>query len=687
MLNSQFFPPLHFLVLLWFIFMAFVKIQPSLSSPSISQPNCSLPFRCGNFTAGYPFWGRDRPSGCGHPDLKLYCVCADMWELTYQGDNCTTYRPTMEINDVAYSILNIDEKGQILRIVRLDYLNGICSPSYFDNSTNSSLLNYDPGYELLTLSYNCQGYASSPAVHFTCSENNSHYDDLYVAEGLTATLENCLYVIRIPVSRSLYSTVRGNSSVLKEAIKEGFQLKWTVGGIGCEECKSNGSCGYDLLSNQTFCYCPKGPSFASCSTSSLAYLGPKEPSPSSGSFLNKRRIIFIGVAACAVGILIILSIFLMSGRLRRKLTLDKVVFFWKDKTENHENIEAIVRNYGSLDPKRYNFSDIKNMTKSFSNKLGQGGYGDVYKGMLPDGPLVAVKVLKESKGNGEEFMNEVANISRTSHVNIVTLLGFCCERNKKALIYEFMPNGSLDKFIYDQESSSMNQKLEWKTKFQIAAGIARGLEYLHRGCSIRIVHFDIKPQNILLNEDFCPKISDFGLAKQSKNKESIISMLDARGTVGYIAPEVYNKNFGGVSHKSDVYSYGMMILEMVGGRKSNDVTASRTSEIYSPHWLFKHLEPGKEEDFKLHGVVTEEEEEMAKKMIFVSSWCIQTFPSDRPSMTKVVEMLEGSLENLQIPPKPSTSSPTMSPPKHLPLQHHQHKLESQEETSGKPGDM
>ncbi|XP_031273953.1 PR5-like receptor kinase [Pistacia vera] len=376
----------------------------------------------------------------------------------------------------------------------------------------------------------------------------------------------------------------------------------------------------------------------------------------------------------------------MSGRLRRKLILDKVVFFWKDKTENHENIEAIVRNYGSLAPKRYNFSDIKNMTKSFSNKLGQGGYGDVYKGMLPDGPLVAVKVLKESKGNGEEFMNEVANISRTSHVNIVTLLGFCCERNKRALIYEFMPNGSLDKFIYDQESS-MNLKMAWKTKFQIAVGIARGLEYLHRGCSIRIVHFDIKPQNILLNEDFCPKISDFGLAKQSKNKESIISMLDARGTIGYIAPEVYNRNFGEVSHKSDVYSYGMMILEMVGGRKNIDVTASRTDEIYSPHWLFKHPEPGKEEDFKLHGVVIEEEEEMAKKMIIVSSWCIQTFPSDRPSMTKVVEMLEGSLENLQIPPKPSTSSPTMSPPKHFPCNITNINLNHRKKTSGKPGDM
>ena len=140
------------------------------------------------------------------------------------------------------------------------------------------------------------------------------------------------------------------------------------------------------------------------------------------------------------------------------------------------------------------------MTKSFDTKLGQGGYGSVYKGKLQDGSLVAVKVLKESKGNGEEFINEVASISRTSHVNIVTLLGFCVQGWKKALIYEFMANGSLEKFIY-REKTLVNHQLEWSTLYKIAVGIARGLEYLHRGCNTRILHFDIKLHNILLDED------------------------------------------------------------------------------------------------------------------------------------------------------------------------------------------
>ncbi|KAL7170890.1 hypothetical protein ACSBR2_035697 [Camellia fascicularis] len=130
-------------------------------------------------------------------------------------------------------------------------------------------------------------------------------------------------------------------------------------------------------------------------------------------------------------------------------------------------------------------------------------------------------------------------------------------------------------------------QLGWEALYQIAVGIARGLEYLHCGCNMRILHFDIKPHNILFDKDFCPKISDFGLAELCPRKESIISLLGVRGTTRYIAPEVFCRNFGGVSHKSDVYSYGMMVLEMVGGRKNIDVEVNHTSEIYFPHWIYK----------------------------------------------------------------------------------------------------
>ncbi|XP_048328560.2 PR5-like receptor kinase [Ziziphus jujuba] len=299
------------------------------------------------------------------------------------------------------------------------------------------------------------------------------------------------------------------------------------------------------------------------------------------------------------------------------------------------------------------------MAHSSAELIGKGGYGCVYKGKLPDGHLVAVKVLKESKSDGEEFINEVASMGRTSHVNIVTLLGFCYERTKRALIYDYMSNGSLDKFIFNQEFSNTARCLEWKMLYEIALGIARGLEYLHRGCNTRILHFGIKPQNILLDKDFCPKISDFGLAKLWLNKESIVSMIGARGTAGYIAPEVFSRNFGGVSHKSDVYSYGMLVLELVRGRKNIDARVHNTSEIYFPSCIYEDLELGR--DLRISKVATEEEKEMARKMVMVSFWCIQTTPSERPQMSKVVDMLEGDLQSIQIPPKPFLFSPPRSP--------------------------
>ncbi|XP_059670468.1 probable receptor-like protein kinase At5g39020 [Cornus florida] len=366
------------------------------------------------------------------------------------------------------------------------------------------------------------------------------------------------------------------------------------------------------------------------------------PTPKlSGSTRSWLKIVVAGVAGLLLVSILVIHYF------RR-------TYLWRKETKNDQNVEAFFRNFDSHVPKRYSYSNIKRMTNSFTDKLGQGGYGVVYKGKLLVGDqLVAVKVLSETKGDGEEFINEVATISRTSHVNVVTFLGFCYERNKRALVYEFMSNGSLDKFIYSDGSPNSNYHLDYKALYQIAVGVARGLEYLHRGCSTRIVHFDIKPQNILLDDDFCPKIADFGLAKLGQRKNSIMSMVGARGTIGYIAPEVFSRNFGGVSHKSDVYSYGMMVLEMVGGKEDTGARTDHSSEVYFPDNIYEQLEHNED----LNGVTSEEEKETRRKMTIVSLWCIQTNPENRPSMTVVVEMLEGSLQSLQVPPKPILSSP------------------------------
>ncbi|XP_012840973.1 PREDICTED: probable receptor-like protein kinase At5g39030 [Erythranthe guttata] len=167
-------------------------------------------------------------------------------------------------------------------------------------------------------------------------------------------------------------------------------------------------------------------------------------------------------------------------------------------------------------------------------------------------------------------------------VNIVNLLGFCFDRNKRALVYEFMPNKSLDKFV-------SNNCLDLEKVYNIAVEVAKSLEYLHTWCNARIVHFDIKSKNILLDEDFCLKISDFGLAKLGKKKPSVISMLGTRGTIGYTAPDVLSRNFGRVSHKSNVHSYGMMVLEMAGAKQiggTGEVLLS--SEDYFPDKIYEN---------------------------------------------------------------------------------------------------
>ncbi|KAF3488789.1 hypothetical protein F2Q69_00056952 [Brassica cretica] len=358
------------------------------------------------------------------------------------------------------------------------------------------------------------------------------------------------------------------------------------------------------------------------------FAGPKNNSQ------GKLKPILGGSSALAAMIIVVVVVVMVRAKNARR-----------KRDSNYENIEAVVM------LKRYSYANVKKMTNSFAHVLGKGGYGTVYKGKLPDSSRqdIALKILKDPKENGEDFINELASMSIASHVNIVSLFGFCYEGSKRAIIYEFMPNGSLDKFI----SEDITTKMDLETLYNIALGVARGLDYLHNSCVSKIVHFDIKPQNILLDEDLCPKISDFGLAKLCKKNDSIISMLDARGTVGYIAPEVFSKSYGAVSHKSDVYSYGMVVLELIGvtSRDKAETSRSNMSSMYFPDWIYEDLE--RNENMRLLGDhIMEEEEEVVKKMTLVGLWCIQTNPCDRPPMKKVVEMLEGGVEALVVPPKP-----------------------------------
>ncbi|KAG2598513.1 hypothetical protein PVAP13_5KG343900 [Panicum virgatum] len=306
--------------------------------------------------------------------------------------------------------------------------------------------------------------------------------------------------------------------------------------------------------------------------------------------------------------------------------------YWRTRI-TIDAVEKFLQMQQMLGPIRFAYTDITAITSHFRDKLGQGGYGSVYKGvLLPGNVQVAIKMLGNSNCNGDEFISEVSTIGRIHHVNVVRLVGFCAEEMRRALVYEYMPHGSLDKYIFSSERS-----FSWDKLNDITLGIARGINYLHRGCDMQILHFDIKPHNILLDSNFVPKVADFGLAKLYPRDTSFVPASALRGTIGYIAPEMVSRSFGAISSKSDVYSFGMLLLEMAGGRRNAEQNAANTSQAYYPSWVYDHLAKQEVGEISAAGDM----HELERKLCIVGLRCIQMKPHDRPTMSEVIEMLEG----------------------------------------------
>jgi len=266
----------------------------------------------------------------------------------------------------------------------------------------------------------------------------------------------------------------------------------------------------------------------------------------------------------------------------------------------------------------------------------------VYKGELPNGLLVAAKVLKVSmnKKVQEALMAEIGTIGRTYHVHLVRLYGFCFDANTKALVYEFLENGSLEKYLYGDEGST-STRLEWGTLHSIAVGTAKGIRYLHEECQQR-VHYDIKPANILLTADYTPKVADFGLARLGERENTHMSLTGGgRGTPGYAAPELWMAL--PASEKCDVYSFGMVLFEILRRRRNYDPGHGESKE-WSPRWAWEKYEQGEIEDVvSCDEIVGEADREKAGMMCKVALWCVQFQPSARPTMSSVVRMLEGEM--------------------------------------------
>ncbi|KAL5865053.1 hypothetical protein ACOSQ3_002567 [Xanthoceras sorbifolium] len=300
----------------------------------------------------------------------------------------------------------------------------------------------------------------------------------------------------------------------------------------------------------------------------------------------------------------------------------------------------------------FDFESILAATENFSeaNKLGKGGFGPVYKGKFPGGQEIAVKRLSRVSGQGmEEFKNEVVLIARLQHRNLVRLLGYCIEGDEKILLYEFMPNKSLDSFIFDPNPSEL---LDWEMRFNIIMGIARGLFYLHQDSRLRIIHRDLKTSNILLDEEMNPKISDFGLARIFEGKQTEGATNRVVGTYGYMSPEYALDGFFSV--KSDVFSFGVLILEIVSGKKNTGFYKSQeTLSLLGYAWrLWQEDKVLDMMDRKLSAGSKTKTNEILK-CINVGLLCVQEDPDDRPTMSDVITMLSSVSATLSTPKRPA----------------------------------
>ncbi|PON75895.1 Mitogen-activated protein kinase kinase kinase [Parasponia andersonii] len=314
-------------------------------------------------------------------------------------------------------------------------------------------------------------------------------------------------------------------------------------------------------------------------------------------------------------------------------------------------MDKFLKDMARENPIRFTSQQLRIATDNFTNLLGSGGFGTVYKGLFSNGTIVAVKVLYgySDKKIEEQFMAEVSTIGRVHHFNLVRLYGFCFERNLRALVYEYMSNGSLDKFLYRENK---NKTIGLQRLHEIAVGTARGIAYLHEECQQRIIHYDIKPGNILLDAHFYPKVADFGLAKLSNRENTHVTMTGGRGTPGYAAPELWMPF--PITHKCDVYSFGMLLFEIAGRRRNLDDSLPESQEWF-PKWVWKKFEYGELGDLMIVCEIEEKDRETAERMFKVALLCVQHKPQLRPVMSIVVKMLEGAVEI----PAPSNPFPHM----------------------------
>ncbi|KQK15898.1 cysteine-rich receptor-like protein kinase 6 isoform X2 [Brachypodium distachyon] len=364
---------------------------------------------------------------------------------------------------------------------------------------------------------------------------------------------------------------------------------------------------------------------------------PTLPVAGGGTTNSTGRILAIAlpiVAAILAAVIFCLCLWRRKRKPARKQSLP-----YSTNPEDIQTIDSLILDLATLRVATDNFDE--------SNKLGEGGFGAVYKGILAGDEEIAVKRLSQSSRQGiEELKNELVLVAKLQHKNLVRLVGVCLEEHEKLLVYEYMPNKSIDTILFDSERSS---QLDWGKRFRIINGIARGLQYLHEDSQLKIIHRDLKASNVLLDNEFNPKISDFGLARLFGSDQSQDVTNRVVGTYGYMAPEYAMR--GNYSIKSDVFSFGVLILEIVTGRRNSGSESEQSVDLLSLVW--EHWTLGTILEIMDSSMTNHSPGDQILKCIHVGLLCVQEDPADRPMMSVVNVMLSSSTVSLQAPSRPA----------------------------------
>ncbi|KAF3438588.1 hypothetical protein FNV43_RR21351 [Rhamnella rubrinervis] len=613
---SQNISKLHSHICIFFIFIIFFTFSAQKNLALDPKFKACAPQTCGNGpNISYPFWvSHQQESYCGYPNFQI---------------NCTHKNPILTISNHDYIIKEIIYSNHLLLVANAAVYNDDddCPAPRHNLSLDRTPFQYSSDHIDFSFFYNCSSELPESIYTFpvNCASNTTNHSfALFHKEALEKmnySSDWCQSSVDVAVDMAedvSFASLLDMTYV--EILKMGFFLSWTA--HGCSNCQgSGGRCGYD--NNEFVCFCHDRPHMKTCDDE---------------NGINWRTKIIIGVVATFAGVVIMCLIFFIYQRRIKKPPASSYVKSRDVSSDTFSSVKDVERGSTYLGVHIFDYDELVKATNNFdsSKELGDGGFGTVYYGKLCDGRVVAVKRLYENNYRRvEQFMNEVEILARLRHQNLVSLYGCTTRRSRELLlVYEYIPNGTVADHLHGERAKP--KEMPWSTRMNIAIETAAALSYLHAS---DVVHRDVKTNNILLDNNFCVKVADFGLSRLFPTDVTHIST-SPQGTPGYVDPD-YHHCYQ-LTSKSDVFSFGVVLVELISSLPAVDITRHRHEINLSTmainriqnHALHELVDSslGFDSDFKVRKMITAVAE--------LAFQCLQSEKEMRPSMTDVVEELE-----------------------------------------------